>query len=296
MSDFDNLYNDTVRGSNESFNSDNSGIIGKKREIIHEFFSNRLTQILLMFLWILFAINVVSAILNIVESFSSEVSSPVFTIITTGLTLWLAFLIPYGFYLLYNGSKNNNPSKYIQGVNVLKKYIKITKVILIVFAVIIGLSLLMIIAQAFIVVLIAGFFIGLIFFIAFYIIGIFMNFLDDLLGGYRLEDIDYPLADKIRTYFIVILVFTLIGYIISYWILTNLSNFAVLLEGSLYEELLVNNYKFGFWDFVPPLLTLGQIGFLIHYTKQYDLFTINANVKNKENLRRSKIEETAELE
>lgn len=142
--------------------------------------------------------------------------------------------------------------------------------------------------------LVTGVIVALIFWLAFYIISIFMNFVDDMLGAYRLEDINYPIADKIRTYFIVILVLLIIGYIIGYSTLSNLSNYAELFEGTMYEGIAIEDYTFDAWDILYSLFSVAQIAFIIYYTKQYDIFAVEANIRNKENLRR--FEESKEIE
>lgn len=51
MSDFDSLYNDTIRGSSDSnYDSNNKELLTQKRGIMHEFFSNKITQIVVVFL------------------------------------------------------------------------------------------------------------------------------------------------------------------------------------------------------------------------------------------------------
>lgn len=278
MDNFDNYYENMNKNENSRFNLE--------QEELFNFGSSKITMILVIILWALVLYPFLSSFIfsgvdvtqyinfeNIPGGMPAgyeptELGGGVFSTI---IQIIISLIIPYGFFLIYTGSKSKDKNKVANGAKYTKVYFQIQKIILIIAAVIFGLGMLFALLAAPGVALISLLIFGGIFFVLFKIYNMFIEFFSNLsltaLGKYR----PVPLALNIKTVFVVLLVLNIIGLVIGIGVIAIFSaQTAYFPEISDYIDLP------GFFKELIPIIlvgvviSLGSSIFYIYYIDKYN--------------------------
>ncbi len=247
-------------------------LIEEKRSWFYEFFSNKLSLVLV----IIFGLALIVSLYNYTDTLLIELRDPTssnaFAVINFLINVVISVILPYGIYLIYMASRRQSQIQFSKGLNVLMLDLKIKRIILFFASVALLVLSLMLMRFGFggILLLLFG---GLLFWLLFVIIKIFTDFVSGLKQSFYDVRTLAPSSTAIKTYITIILVLNVIFILAVFLLLEFLVNSLELDELLTGVSMAVIRLQLAISFFI----LLAQVGYFLFYTIKYESYFSDIN-------------------